>query len=63
MTERMNLNMDDLAYVTGGEGAVDTLRNKAEEIGKEVLDTAGEVDLEIKTKYVEVRQFFKALFD
>ena len=63
MTERMNLNMDDLAYVTGGETAVDKISNKAKEIGKEALNMAGEVDLEIKTKYVEVRQFFKALFD
>ena len=64
MTERMNLNMEDLEMVNGGkESFLDKLCNKAKEIGGKIVDTAGEVDLAVKTKYVEGRQMFNALFD
>jgi hypothetical protein len=44
--KRMELNMDDLAYVSGGEESIlDRICNRAKRIGQRFIDMIDSIDL------------------
>ena len=44
--KRMELNMDDLAYVSGGEESIlDRIYNRAKKMGKQFIDMIESIDL------------------